>query len=272
MERLEQKVLAGRHLMRMPRPRGIHIAAKHRKEPFRHISAAPAGGRVIGSDHPLFFRYLFQLTHVRHAFFSVRGAAGMSVLILNLDSDHRTAVLIHEACCLLTDLCKKFIHQCQIYRIVCASTQFPLFLFLHQPVRKTAVSALSVRPGADAQPYFQVGLLTAGQKIMQISPAGEIPLSLCLLMVDPEHIGGNNFHSTLLHIMQRRFPLCLRVTGKMKLSHNRQNRSAVICQIFAVVTVHFAPISKIHNSYCIFFLSPNTLIMVSKLLVSECLS
>lgn len=151
----------------------------------------------------------------------------MPVLILDLNTDDGTSVLMHIAIRLLGNLGKKDVHILQILRIIRSKRQFAPLFFLHQPVWETAVPALSMCPRTDTQPYFHSGFLTALQKRLQISSAGEIPFSFRFLMMDPEDISSCDLHSAQFHILQGRSPLLFRVTGEMELSHDWQDWTAV---------------------------------------------
>ena len=164
---------------------------------------------------------------MRHALFPVGRATGMPVLILDLDANDGTIVLMHIPIRLLGNLGKKEVHILEILWIIRSKRQFAPLFFLHQPVWETAVPALSVCPRTDTQPYFHPGFLTATQKRLQISSAGKIPLTFRFLMMDPEDISGCDLHSAQFHILQGRSPLLFRVTGEMELSHDWQDWTAV---------------------------------------------
>lgn len=80
---------------------------------------------------------------MRHALFPVGRTSGMPVLILDLNTDDGTSVLMHIAIRLLGNLGKKDVHILQILRIIRSKRQFaPLFFstsqsgkppFLHSP-------------------------------------------------------------------------------------------------------------------------------------------
>ena len=164
---------------------------------------------------------------MRHALFPVGRTSGMPVLILDLNTDDGTSVLMHIAIRLLGNLGKKDVHILQILRIIRSKRQFAPLFFLHQPVWETAVPALSMCPRTDTQPYFHSGFLTALQKRRQISSAGEIPLTFRFLMVDPKHVRSNDVHTALLHILKCCFPFPYRIAGEMEFSHDGQDWSVV---------------------------------------------
>lgn len=164
---------------------------------------------------------------MRHALFPVGRATGMPVLILDLNADDGTIILMHIPIRLLGNLGKKEVHILEILRIIRSKRQFASLFFLHQPVWETAVPALSVCPRTDTQPYFHPGFLTAAQKRLQIPSTGEIPLTFRFLMVDPKHVRSNDVYTALLHLLKCCFPFLFRIAGEMEFSHDGQDRSGV---------------------------------------------
>lgn len=175
----------------------------------------------------LFLRHSSECVHMRHALFPVGRTSGMPVLILDLNADDGTAILMHIPIRLLGNLGKKDVHILQILWIIRPKSQFSPLFFLHQPVREATVPALSVRPRTDTQPYFHPGFLTAVQKRLQIPSAGEIPLTFRFLMVDPKHVRSNDVYAALLHLLKCCFPFPFRIAGEMEFSHDGQDRSVV---------------------------------------------
>ena len=151
----------------------------------------------------------------------------MSVFILDLYTDDRTAVLMHIPFRLLCDFGKKDIDISQILWIVRPQSQFSPSFLLHQPVREASVSALSMGPRTDAEPYLHSHFPTAVKKGFQVPPFGKIPFSFRFLMMDPEDISGCDLHSAQFHILQGRSPLLFRIAGEMEFSHDGQDRSVV---------------------------------------------
>ena len=151
----------------------------------------------------------------------------MSVFILDLYTNDRTAILMHIPFRQLCDFGKKDIDISQILWIVRPQSQFSPSFLLHQPVREATVPALSVRPRTDTQPYFHPGFLTAVQKRLQIPSAGEIPLTFRFLMVDPKHVRSNDVYAALLHLLKCCFPFPFRIAGEMEFSHDWQDWTAV---------------------------------------------
>ena len=211
---------AGRHLFHMLRPGSIHIAAQNGKGfSVHHIGAAPARRRIIGYIKARFQSQLFQGAHVRHPLFPVGGAAAVTVFIFQLDAEDGASILTHHSCRLFSHLLIKGLHQLQIGGIIGSHLHG---LILCQPVREASVSALSMRPGPDAQPHGHIRSFTDFQKASQVPASGEIPLSLPFLMVNPEHVGGDDAHASGLHFQKFLFPVLRLISGKMKFSHHRQ--------------------------------------------------
>ena len=216
---------AGGHLFHMLRPGSVHIAAQNGKGfPVHHIGAAPARRRIIGYVKARFQRQLFQGAHVRHPLFPVGGAAAVAVFIFQLDAEDGASILTHHSCRLFSHLLIKGLHQLQIGGII--GSHLHGFI-LCQPVREASVSALSMRPGPDAQPHRHIRSFTGFQKASQVPASGEIPLSLPFLMVNPEHVGGDDAHASGLHFQKFLFPVLRLISGKMKFSHHRKEALSV---------------------------------------------
>ena len=220
------KIGAGRHLFHMLCPGSVHIAAQNRKGFLvHHVGAAPTRRRIIRYIKTCFQSQLFQGAHVCHSLFPVGGTAAVAVLIFQLDAEDWPSILTHHSRRLLAHLLIKGLHQLQIGGIVGSHLHG---LILCQPVRKASVSALSMRPGTDAQPYRHIRLFAGLQEASQIPAAGKIPLSLLFFVVNPEHVGGDDAHASGFHFQELLLPVLRLISGKMKLSHHRKESLPVL--------------------------------------------
>ena len=75
--------------------------------------------------------------------------ADVAVLILDLNADHRAAVLFHASIHLLIDLCPEPSDIAKILLIV-AADRHALFFFLDDPIRETAVPHFAVHKRSNA--------------------------------------------------------------------------------------------------------------------------
>ena len=220
-------------------PGCIHIPAKYSDESFRHTCSTPSCCWIIRCYKSFLISNLFKCIHMFHSLWVLsRSTTTMPVLIFNLYSDNTAAILVHKACCLLTYLSVKLVHKRKIFVIIFTKPKFSSSFHIDKPVRKTSVSALSMRPRPDAQPHLHSGSLTAGKKITKASVTFKIPLTLRFLMMNPEHICRNNLYSATLHIVKCTLQFFFGIPRKMKFTHNRKNRSTITHQIILVIWIH----------------------------------
>ena len=135
-------------------------------------------------------------------------AAAVTILILQLYADDRSAILEQQALRGVVDMRVEFLHQREISRIVRACVDGAVML---KPVREAAVAALAVGPGTDAQQHLQPHHLADQQEPPQIEVPVRAPDAPLLLMVDPEHIGRHDADAAGLHLAQFLLPFLCRV-------------------------------------------------------------
>ena len=221
--------LGVKHIMRGKRqrrgaggPGRIRVSGKHRQYLIggnpRAGGRVPAGHGIVGDIKAGFHRDLFercQVGGVIHKF------------VFKLNADDRPAVLIEEPLHLRENRGVPAPHKRQIGRVVAAQRN----AFAHQPVRKAAVAAFAVRPGADAQHNRKPGAAAVQDKTADIKVAGKAAGPFDFLMVNPEQIGGGDGHAAGLHLGKFGRPGFGFAAGKVELPHHRQKRLAGAGQV-----------------------------------------
>src|ERR1035438_323086 len=91
-----------------------------------------------------------------------------------------------------------------------------------------------MNPRSNAQIVIEPVPRTEIDKTAQIALAGPIELSLHFLMMNPDHIGGYNLHSTRFHLEDFALPLAFWITRIVEFSHYGEPWLAIHCQISAV--------------------------------------
>ena len=138
----------------------------------------------------------------------------MAIFIFNLNTKNAMC-----SCHFFINFLPETFHQCQVIRIIAA--QF--ISFFQQPVRKTAISCLSMRPRSNTKPHMHLPFLAQFQKPMQIALTCKIKDTFFFLMMNPENIGCYDIHATGSHFPDFFFPFRFRASGKMKLPHHWKN-------------------------------------------------
>ena len=138
----------------------------------------------------------------------------MTIFIFNLDTKNAMCSFHF-----FINFLPETFHQSQVIRIIAA--QF--ISFFQQPVRKTTISCLPMRPRSNTKPHMHLPFLAQFQKTMQIALTGKIKDTFFFLMMNPKYIGCYNIHATGFHFSNLIFPFLLRASGKMKLPHHWKN-------------------------------------------------
>ena len=223
--RPEQEIRTGLDLRQAAVPWRVAIAAHHGHQPVRHRSS-PTGRGIIRYFKPRSLHRLQQMLHVRFRLGSAE-SSGMTVFVLDLHADHRTALRGREFRCLLPDSFDPSVRVPQISGIVAAQPESLCLRFADEPVRQTAISRLSMRPRSDPQETVQPVFFHQCQELPQIAVSCPVFPSLDLLMVQPEQIRRNDLHPAAFHADEIRLPHLRRHAGEMHLSHHGEPRPAV---------------------------------------------
>ena len=211
---------------RQPLIPGSLAVASHNGEHSACHSSSPAGSRVNRNLQSGLFGELLQHAHVCFPFFS-GSSAHMTILILNLYHRDRAIVRQKKALRLLCNFPVEFPDIAKIFRIVGSCCQLPFLLLLHQPVRESAVSNLSVCPRSDSQNAVKPASLYGLKKFPKVTVSGKIPFPFHLFMMNPDGICRHQVHSSGFHLIQLFLPSSAGNPAVMDLPHQRKPRSVV---------------------------------------------
>ena len=224
----KQIIRIQRHLMYVLFPWCIAVSSQDRKHlPFRDNRSAPSCSRIIRHTEPGFFCQLFDRLHMPDSSLSGQTST-VSVFIFHLNTKHRPSLFPEKTVRLPVNFLEKPLHIRQVKRLIC-----PHFdsLFLNQPVRESSIPALAMTPWTNPQKHRHFTLPADFQKFPKVPLPFKIPFSFLFLMVNPEHICSQNLYFSSFHFFNFFFPEFASEPGKMKLSHYRNPRPAVPCQV-----------------------------------------
>ena len=152
------------------------------------------------------------------------------ILVVELDPDHRPAILPKVTLHLQADLMVETLHRGEIFRVLRPQPPAlgcrPLLAFL-DPVRKSSIARLAIAPRPDSHNRHQAHIPANLEKAAEIFSPLPIPLPLDFLMMIPEDISGNDADSPIPHFDQRLAPFLMRVSGKMELPDHWKPRTPI---------------------------------------------
>src|SRR5215469_12890801 len=184
-------------------------------------STVPAGDGIKRRIQPCVASQLSQAKNVRD---SLAGPT-RAVLVFQLHTDDRSAIFPEEPFGLFADLLVEARDVLQVNGIV-----FPGGGFLKEPVGQAAVPCLPVSPRPNANPHIQAMFCAKLDKPAQIALSRPVKLSLDLLVMNPKDVGRDNLDSASFHLQDLFFPSICRITGVMKLAHDREPRLSIAKQ------------------------------------------
>ena len=104
---------------------------------------------------------------------------------------------------------------------------YPFFFLLHQPVRKSAISNLSMCPRPDSQNAMKTAILYCLKELPQVTIPRKIPFSLYLFMMNPDGICRHQVYSPGFHLIQLFLPSSIGNPTVMNLAHQGKPWSIV---------------------------------------------
>ena len=195
----EHKVCVRLNLARSLIPWCFTVAAHDRKQ-IADAGSAPTGRRVQRHIKANFLCHCCQCADMRLALRSLQ-TADVAVLILDLNTDHRTAVLFHASIDLRINLFPEPSDIVKIFLVVTAD-RHALFLSLDDPVWESAVPHFPVHKRSDTQEYRQSDFPAQSYKRSDIPASFKIKHIFLFLVVNPDHIGRDDRNSARLYFAQ----------------------------------------------------------------------
>ena len=146
-----------------------------------------------------------------------------AVFIVELAGNNRTTVFPLQSLHLGEDLPVELLDKGQEARVLTAT----LDAFCEEPVGYAAIAHLAVAERTQTKDDRHLLLLADFQEVSKVAPSTPVPLVFQFLHMVPKSIGGNHRHAAGLHVLYCRFPLILRQTRIVYLTHDRHHTSPV---------------------------------------------